>query len=376
MRLLVAVLVGLVAQTGHVLAGSRGWQPEISKSSLDRRYYVINTDRSEGDRMPWPNRQIRYCFVDDEAEEALNDLIVAAHDIWLRKGLGSEFTISKVGRAECTGDHRFDTLMVYWSGDNGMMATFEGLPNADSIIRNSENPEVRPKMILTTSVRMGMLNQEQNFAHELGHAWGLYHEHQNPAFWSKGTIKNALGGTVFGPENNGNWRCENLKDYQARLGGGGLVVQNPNNPNNGGFGPRIGVEELCRDYDFARKGQFSARDYLPMPKAMGIATSSGMGVDDVDWSSIMIYPSGAGAVGDASPGNDQRAQILTKPNGDPIAINDSPSQRDIAAMHKLYGRSKSARTKDLLQKAGGTVTSSFKKLFPESAGNADGSGCL
>lgn len=81
-------------------------------------------------------------------------------------------------------------------------------------------------------------------------------------------------------------------------------------------------------------------------------------------------------MGEASPGNDQRAQILTKPNGDPIEINDSPSQRDIAAMHKLYGRSKSARTKDLLQKAGGTVTSSFKKLFPESAGNADGSGCL
>jgi hypothetical protein len=393
MRLLFALLVGLVAETGHVLAGSRLWQPNASTTHLDRRYFVINTDRSEGDRMIWPNRQIRYCFVDQEAEDALDDLIVAAHDIWLRKGLGSEFTISKVGRDECTGDHRFDTLMFYWTGDNGRMGTFEGLPATGSMIRSSERPDVRPRSELTTSTRMGMLNQEMNFAHELGHAWGLYHEHQNPAFWSRGTVSNALGGTVFGPENDGNWRCENLKDYQSRLGGGGLVVQNPNAPNNG-FGPRVGVDTLCKDYDFARKGQFSARDYLPMPKAMGIATSSGMSDEDVDWDSIMICkfivkseasalatnsspdPSGAGAIGEASPGNDQRSAILLKPDGSRISINDSPSQRDIAAMHKLYGRSNRAVAKELLQKAGGTVTSNFKKLFPESQGNTDGSACL
>ncbi|KAK4041139.1 hypothetical protein C8A01DRAFT_45674 [Parachaetomium inaequale] len=376
MRLFFAFLVGLVAETGHVLAGSRLWQPNTSTTHLDRRYFVINTDRSEGDRMIWPNRQIRYCFVNDEADDALDELINAAHDVWLRMGLGSEFTIAKVGRDECTGDHRFDTLMFYWTGDNGRMATFEGLPATGSLIRNSENPNVRPRSELTTSTRMGMLDQQLNFAHELGHAWGLYHEHQNPAFWSRGTVSNALGGSVFGPENDGNWRCQNLKDYQDRVNGGGLVVQNPNNPNNNGFGPRVGVETLCKDYDFARKGQFSARDYLPMPKAMGIATSSGMSTDDVDWSSIMIYPSGAGAIGEASPANDQRAAILLKTDGSRIPINDSPSQRDIAAMHKLYGRSNRAIAKDLLQKAGGTVTSNFKKLFPESQGNTDGSGCL
>lgn len=374
MRTLLVFLVALAAETGFVLAGSRVWQPDVSKSRLDRRYFVINTDPGEGDRKPWPNRQIRYCFEDDAAKTALQGPLEAAHQLWLDQGLGSEFRIVEVGENECTGEHRFDTVKISWSGDDGAMATFEGLPGDDSIIRHAEDPDVRPKMMLTTSTSMGMLDVVKNFAHELGHAWGLYHEHQNPAFWSRGTVSNALGGSVFGPENQ-NWRCENLKDYQARLGGGGLVVQNPNSPNYG-MGPRLGVQTLCKDYDYAYKAQFSARDYLPMPRKMGIATSAGKDESDVDWASIMIYPSGAGAVGQASPGNDQRAAILTKPNGDRIPINDAPSQRDIAAMHLLYGRSTKSKGKALLQKAGGGVTSSFKKLFPKSSGKTDGSSCL
>jgi hypothetical protein len=291
MQPLLVFFVALVGEIGLVLAGSRVWQPSVSNSAahLDRRYFVINTDPGEGDRIPWPNRQIRYCFDSDQSRTALNDLIIAAHDAWLRKGLGSEFTIVEVGHDECTGDHRFDTLLVDWSGDNGPMATFEGLPGTDSILRTSQDPNVRPRMTLTTSTSMGMLDQVANFAHELGHAWGLYHEHQNPAFWGRGTypnmISNALGGTVFGPSNGGNWRCENLKDYRDRVAGGGLVVQNPRNRNQGN---RIGVDTMCRDWDFAHKAQFSARDYLPMPQKMGIATSNGKDESDVDWESIMI----------------------------------------------------------------------------------------
>jgi hypothetical protein len=47
-------------------------------------------------------------------------------------------------------------------------------------------------------------------------------------------------------------------------------------------------------------------------------------------------------------------------------------------MHKLYGRSKSGKAKALLQKAGGTITSGFKKLYPKTSGtkNQDGSSCL
>ncbi|SPQ23047.1 5808b097-2444-4600-b106-16884616c2bd [Thermothielavioides terrestris] len=377
MKLLLVSLVALVVGTRRVLAGSHVWQPPVSNersNALARRYFVINDDPSEGDRMPWRNRQIRYCFDKPDDKKALEGLLLAAHDLWLSQGLGSEFTLAEVGDDECKGEKRFDTLLVQWTGDSGRMATFEALPQVDSVIRQSKNPDVRPKMLLTTSTSMGMLDQVKNVAHELGHAWGLYHEHQNPAFWSRGTIHNALGGSVFGPENGGNWRCENLKDYARHMAGGGLIVQKP---GSRGYGDRIGMDMLCKDYEFASKAQFSARDYLPMPRVMGVATSAGTSAKDVDWDSIMIYPSGAGAIGDASPGNDQRQPILLKPDGSRIPINGAPSQRDIAAMHKLYGRSKSARGKELLQKAGGTVTSNFKKLYSKSSGRGDdGSSCL
>ena len=52
----------------------------------------------------------------------------------------------------------------------------------------------------------------------------------------------------------------------------------------------------------------------------------------------MIYPSGAGSVGTASPGGpDNRLNILTKPDGSRIARNLNPSPRDVAGLIALYG---------------------------------------
>lgn len=93
---------------------------------------------------------------------------------------------------------------------------------------------------------------------------------------------------------------------------------------------------------------------------------------------VFSDPSGAGAVGEASPGfgNDHRAVILLKHDGNRIEINDAPSQQDIAAIHSLYGRDKGLAALKLLQKAGGMVTPDFRRLYPESTG-ADGFfGCL
>lgn len=280
MRPLLVFLAALAVETGHVLAGSRVWQPSASTPQLDRRYFIINTDPGPTEsKMIWPNRQLRLCFANDQARAALKDLIIAAHDAWLRRGLGSEFTVVEAGDNECA-DKRFDTLMVEWSGTNGRMATYVGLPGEGNILRQSNDPDKRPKMVLTTSTSMGMLNQEANVAHELGHAWGLYHEHQNPAFWSRGAISNGQGGTVFGPENGGNWRCENLLDYQDRVAGGGLVVQKPGQYQS----DIIGVDMLCKDLSFAQRGRFSAADYLPQPRDSGIATPTGQ----IDWLSIML----------------------------------------------------------------------------------------
>ncbi|KAJ4292101.1 hypothetical protein N0V88_005728 [Collariella sp. IMI 366227] len=128
-----------------------------------------------------------------------------------------------------------------------------------------------------------------------------------------------------------------------------LIVQNPNRHNQ----QRIGISNICRSRSMSENCKFSAADYLPFSKS---TRSEGGNEKDVDWDSIMIYSSGASGIGEASPGNDQRAPIFFKPNGDQIPINLTLNQVDISGMHKLYG-------KKLLQKAGGTVTSSFRIVF-------------
>ncbi|KAM5444296.1 hypothetical protein MferCBS31731_000813 [Microsporum ferrugineum] len=174
-------------------------------------------------------------------------------------------------------------------------------------------------MLLSDSVEVGMLNVVANYAHEMGHVWGLYHEHQNQAYW--GSPYSASGGSVFGMNN---FHCENLNDYEATVA----------RVTNAYPAWQVGniVRDFCRFRANAEDVRFSASDYLPWVNTQVLADSN----TNVDWDSIMIYPSGAGGKGSASPGNDQRMAVLTKPNGDLIPINLKPSARDIAALKKLY----------------------------------------
>jgi hypothetical protein len=181
--------------TGHALAGSRFWQPQISPPDrLQSRYFHIDpkTVGTANDRVPWPNKQIRYCYADAASEAKLKANLKAAHQMWVTKGLGKDFTFVKAGEAACKDD-RNNVLMIQYTGPTGGMATFVGFPSPDASLRNIHG--VGPTMYLTDKA-IGMLDVVSNYAHELGHAWGLYHEHQNPAFWG-GDIQSADSGTVF-----------------------------------------------------------------------------------------------------------------------------------------------------------------------------------
>jgi hypothetical protein len=93
---------------------------------------------------------------------------------------------------------------------------------------------------------------------------------------------------------------------------------------------------------------FSAADWLPLPPpykhTQGVPIWNA-GEDDVDWDSIMLYPSGAGGIGSArapaSPDEDpevydQRLPVLRKNNGDKIRPNAVPSPGDVAGIRYLY----------------------------------------
>ncbi|KAI4591933.1 hypothetical protein KJ359_012064 [Pestalotiopsis sp. 9143b] len=351
---------------GHVFAGSHIWEPALAqrhnstKSLLGKRYYYANPDLSVSNREPWPDRKIRYCFDLTDAEtqsrkSALKKYLRDAHKLWISKGLDSTFKVEEVSDSVCKDD-RSNVLLIFYSDVS--MATFVGFPDSSIPIR-------APKMILSDRTDIGLLDVVYNFAHELGHAWGLYHEHQNPNFWA-GPLGSRFG-EVWGPNNPGGWQCSNLKDYtRATIG---LVVQ------TGGGNPRtVTADRLCSEYSLAWSNQFSAYDYLPIPR-VGISHSNGHSGDDVDWYSMMLYPSGAGGRldggGTPTADNDFRAPILLKPDGSRIPINTAPSAMDVAALHAMYENV--AGTKRSLING----LKNFKTVFKSSgSGPSGGSGCL
>ncbi|KAH0440939.1 hypothetical protein CcaCcLH18_02282 [Colletotrichum camelliae] len=340
----------------HVLAGSSTWQPALvsrsNSSMLDKRYYYVTKEPSPHYK-PWPNRVIRYCFADDTTaaqKSTLKKYLKDARKIWISKGLDSNFRIEEVNANVCSSE-RNEVLLVHYSAS--ALATTVGFP--------TDLVPFGPNMHLSDRTDVGMLDVVGNFAHELGHAWGLYHEHQNPNFWAG--VDGAESGEVFGPDNPGGWNCRNLKDYnialgmQVQTGGGGLLD--------------VTIDRLCRNYGLAKQKSFSASEYLPMPG--GTAHSGGHSENDVDWQSMMIYPSGAGGYsnGNPTPENDNRDVILMKPDGSKIPINIAPSSLDIAALNAMYADVEGTKL-DLLNSL-----TNFKKVYKTSeSGPSGGSGCL
>ncbi|KAI4250607.1 MAG: hypothetical protein L6R40_000207 [Gallowayella cf. fulva] len=190
-------------------------------------------------------------------------------------------------------------------------------------------------MTLSDSTNVGMLEVIANYAHEIGHAWGLLHEHQNPFFWAPPYSTQRM-------QSQWTFNCQNLKDYAqvaARL-----------SPED--------LTEACQLRTKAAAEQFSASEYLPV-----LGGGRGKGTGPPDMTSIMLYPSGAGAVGAAAPGDDQRAAILLNQDGSRLPINLQPSARDIQGILKLYNTDGDTTNPTFLNEPSNPKSSKFKNLF-------------
>lgn len=239
--------------------------------------------------------------------------------------------MTEVSDAECR-DNRAEVLLIKYN-DQGKLSASTGIPPLDP----KDKDYVGPIMNLSDREDVGMLDVVANYAHELGHVWGLLHEHQNPAWW--GSLYNYGGYKQLFTFN-----CQNLKDYAevaARL-----------SPEE--------MEEACRSRNKAEDAKFSAVEYLPQ-----LTGGWGEGpLAKLDKESIMLYPSGAGATGEASPGNDQRTAILLDArDGTRLPINTKPSKRDIDGILKLYNTKWGTTNPTLLNQPSNSKSSRFRNLF-------------
>lgn len=285
-------------------------------TQLDKRSVVISL-QPNSNRGIWYKKTILYTYSDEESRAALQEDLKAAMEVWYSAGLPRSFRM----RDKDTEDDPVTWLIITYDkptaeGGSGTLVTSVGVPSRKE----------QPVMVISDDSTKGTMDKIANYAHELGHAWGLFHEHQNPNFWST-DFTNGKGGAVF---TTSDWNCENLEDYETAL----TNVNNKIATATGKYlDDLIGFRgSMCTDRISAAQLQFSAREYLPL-------TSSEMFVPDndspdgIDWDSIMLYPSGAGGLIDS---NGERMLVLTKDDGSEIVANLRPSQRDVQALIKLY----------------------------------------
>lgn len=368
-----AVLSASVALAGHGL-----WEPKIVYQpaiaavemslatsyntvngsgiahDLHKRWLGFNPGSGNPDDKLWPNKQIRYCWESAATKQILEDDLIEAASKWTNMGLASpEYSYQDVGilnQAPACASDRVNILLIKYSAPGtgpgqSQMATSVGKVPA-GLGRDG------PTMTLTDDVTFGMLDRVANYAHELGHAWGLHHEHQNPFFWQP-DYGSQPDGTMWG---SGNWNCQNLKDYQR-------VQQDiaANIQRYGEFSYGDHVTRVCMERAIAKLYSFSAWDYLPIPLAQLTYPSSS--TTDVDWDSIMLYPSGAGGSGSATPGGaDNRAPILRKPDLSLIPINLNPSSGDVEGIKTLYAEKSVTNDGPLLDDPRNPKNNIFRRL--------------
>ncbi|EQB55036.1 hypothetical protein CGLO_05067 [Colletotrichum gloeosporioides Cg-14] len=329
-----------------VIAGSRMWEAPLHYPSVDAPVEItlnlegvnvtqvgthsINstekrwvTIKDGGGRLArsfkWPNKKIRFHYETEEAKEKLEVYLDAAKALWSAAGLPDDFTYEEV-TSETDYEAKKGQILQIKYNDRNYLGTTLGLPTQD-------DGGTRPMMDLCDSDKIGTLNIVANFAHELGHAWGLHHEHQNPQFWAIPHTETKGDRVQFGP-GYGEFRCESLSDYQATKTK--LVERYGEGEGN------ARLRQSCLKRKDAIRDEFrGAIEWLPLDPSEDFVGS----VKEFDERSIMLYPSRAGGSGTANGqgADDGRAVVLTRADGKELDYNTAPSEQDVQGIRKLYG---------------------------------------
>ncbi|KAM0350175.1 hypothetical protein ACHAPU_003340 [Fusarium lateritium] len=357
-------VTALALLTRLVEAGSRLWEVNptaiaLTAKSLDKRAISIKPSDSNAGIRRWPDKTITYAYADQEAQEKLTMIFEGARNIWQSLEING-FSYSKVDLKACKRK-RTECLVIHYN-DQGRLRTTVGI----QVVERGDS-YVGPTMHLSDKENVGNLNANINAAHELGHAWGLYHEHQNDKLWGLSDIHMIdnpapylLSGETFETKD---YHCENLKGYEE-------AHERMKTAKEQGE-EAAPLEWLCYHQSVARKYSFDALDWMPLDSS----GKSWSGAYDPD--SLMLYPSGAGGKGDAAPGRDDRLPILTYRDGERIPVRRGPSHGDIDKLIEIYG-SKYVPDTELLGDKSSTKKNLFSRIhskFSKKGGDTKDSGC-
>lgn len=337
------LIAGLwLASAKGVFGGSRFWEAKAPNkrtnpspnylntetlnetSSLLKRAFSIESRPSDvtASRI-WPNKKVRYCFEDP------NNLVVkglwdSAKRSWAQLERHG-FRYEEVSNSVCISE-RSSVLRISYN-DHGRLSATPGIP----VIDVNDNTYVGPSMQLSDMVGVGQDDVAANVAHELGHVWGLLHEHQNPGWWELGAMA-IQDGWNFPPSGGtkefkpSSFNCQNLGDYDEVVAKVQAKIDAATGEEQENL--KLDLRRICISQRVAGKYGFSAYEWLPL-----VHTDNKVSDSVFDRNSLMMYPSHAGGKGSG----DNRLIVMTYKDGSLIPNRLVPSDMDIDRLVTLYG---------------------------------------
>ncbi|KAL8918639.1 MAG: hypothetical protein Q9172_005332 [Xanthocarpia lactea] len=235
--------------------------------------------------MIWPNNKLRYKWKDDDSRKALQKILEDAWKLWTPDN-GNAVNKDYIDLEESTDP---DALVITATKDFGARTTV-GF-RRDRILY----------LIFGTGTKYGFLDATANMAHEIGHALGLYHEHQR---------SDRDAHVLF--------NCKNLKGYL------------PDKDND--------VDGFCTNLGNARLNNWPSVDFIKLPLYIpnDLTPPKNCQSSQYDEDSIMHYSGGMGAP-PSLPGVHRKTVLTSTRDNKPFKKNPVPSSADIARINELYG---------------------------------------
>ncbi|PYI10814.1 hypothetical protein BO78DRAFT_450607 [Aspergillus sclerotiicarbonarius CBS 121057] len=251
----------------------------------------------------WPKSTIPLCYESDLTRKNLHDILWAAMRLWYAAGLRENFRLLEISELSCT-DNPFESLHVEETLD--VVSSDIGMPII-SMASDKDQPDVEPPTLKVFIDDDDLDWTVRSVAHELGHAFGLVHEHQNPSFWYPDGTDRLL-----------RFYCMHLHDFAE-------VTEGMSKEEIWG---KTGV---CRNIKTAQDIGFSAAEWLPEEAPEILTPHPWWGYPAlVDWDSIMLYKSFGDSI------DEDKIPVLTKPDGSTWDSNWQPSTLDVSGLKDLY----------------------------------------
>ncbi|KAI9704277.1 MAG: hypothetical protein M1836_007138 [Candelina mexicana] len=240
--------------------------------------------------VPWPNHLVRYCFKDVDTDRALNGLVVSAWNLWRNAGHINLLDIQKVGDCK-THINGYYPLRIVRNTNHILRTSLGAKPGPDD---RDGNPVNYLRFDSTNVRNIGFQDNIINMAHELGHAFGLHHEHQRTD-----------------AHDHIRFVCENLEHYEEKKKKG------------------EDMHDLCTSKMAADAAKFEAGDFIPLAQLVGLNQSQAY-----DPKSIMHYGT---YFGSKSKHFWPKKKVLTDLKGKELAFQATkPSEMDIERINWLY----------------------------------------